>query len=397
MTNAALRGKPDAGNPHVRFDEGEVAPAATPRRGSLLYKHARIFAVAIVALALATSAGARTLTWDGTTAGSYAAGASLNSADHWLENDEQATTGPQPGDRLEITGSGNFYFAKESFDLGSAGLTIYHNRKIYVGTAFTGTGVLTFESTDVERVFEGTAASTHSGGTVFKHGWTKFANGYNPLGTGSVTVYQASATRPRFEAAYATRTLANDFILVGNDKYKNWTVFNGQIGCVVSSITSDHDFTIQHTNRGMTVNDSISAPGKTVTFSVANSANAYTDNTKVNGAIDANVVVTAYSAASSWSIVTFSGVSTVATNSLTVTSGTNVLASAASWAGTNITVEAGATLSLKGSGNLSPSAHLAVAEGGTIEVAKDVTVQVAALTIGDKAFPVGRYTAATLP
>ena len=37
MTNAALRGKPDAGNPHVRFDEGEVASAATPRRGSLLY------------------------------------------------------------------------------------------------------------------------------------------------------------------------------------------------------------------------------------------------------------------------------------------------------------------------------------------------------------------------
>ena len=37
MTNAALRGKPDAGNPHVRFDEGEVASATTPRRGSLLY------------------------------------------------------------------------------------------------------------------------------------------------------------------------------------------------------------------------------------------------------------------------------------------------------------------------------------------------------------------------
>ena len=36
MTNAVLRGKPDAGNPHVRFDEGEVA-SAKPRRGSLLY------------------------------------------------------------------------------------------------------------------------------------------------------------------------------------------------------------------------------------------------------------------------------------------------------------------------------------------------------------------------
>lgn len=36
MTNATLRGKPDAGNPHVRFDEGEVA-SVKPRRGSLLY------------------------------------------------------------------------------------------------------------------------------------------------------------------------------------------------------------------------------------------------------------------------------------------------------------------------------------------------------------------------
>ena len=38
MTNAALRIAPDAGNPHVRFDEEEVASAATPRRGSLFYR-----------------------------------------------------------------------------------------------------------------------------------------------------------------------------------------------------------------------------------------------------------------------------------------------------------------------------------------------------------------------
>ena len=37
-TGKALNGKPYAGNPHVRFDEGEVASAAMPRRGSLLYK-----------------------------------------------------------------------------------------------------------------------------------------------------------------------------------------------------------------------------------------------------------------------------------------------------------------------------------------------------------------------
>ena len=37
-TGKALNGKPCAGNPHVRFDEGEDASAATPRRGSLLYR-----------------------------------------------------------------------------------------------------------------------------------------------------------------------------------------------------------------------------------------------------------------------------------------------------------------------------------------------------------------------
>ena len=41
-TRKALNGKPYAGNPHVRFDEGEVAPAAKPRRGSLLYKRETI-------------------------------------------------------------------------------------------------------------------------------------------------------------------------------------------------------------------------------------------------------------------------------------------------------------------------------------------------------------------
>ena len=43
MTNAALRGKPEAGNLYARFDEGEVAPT-TPRRGSLLYKSTMLLA-----------------------------------------------------------------------------------------------------------------------------------------------------------------------------------------------------------------------------------------------------------------------------------------------------------------------------------------------------------------
>ena len=47
-TGKALNGKPYAGNPHVRFDEGEVASVATPRRGSLLYANT-IFWTALLA------------------------------------------------------------------------------------------------------------------------------------------------------------------------------------------------------------------------------------------------------------------------------------------------------------------------------------------------------------
>ncbi len=48
-TGKALNGKPYAGNPHVRFDEGEVASAAMPRRGSLLYKTKMIVVAALAA------------------------------------------------------------------------------------------------------------------------------------------------------------------------------------------------------------------------------------------------------------------------------------------------------------------------------------------------------------
>ena len=55
-TGKALNGKPYAGNPHVRFDEGEVASAAMPRRGSLLYsnKHKNMTMTAFGLLAFAT-------------------------------------------------------------------------------------------------------------------------------------------------------------------------------------------------------------------------------------------------------------------------------------------------------------------------------------------------------
>ena len=57
MKNAALSGKPYAGNPHVRFDEGEVASVATPRRGSLLYRTWCVLGAACAAVLEALAAG----------------------------------------------------------------------------------------------------------------------------------------------------------------------------------------------------------------------------------------------------------------------------------------------------------------------------------------------------
>jgi len=55
MMNATLRGKPNAGNPHVRFDEGEVA-SVKPRRGSLLYKKLVLHCLALTVGVYAASA-----------------------------------------------------------------------------------------------------------------------------------------------------------------------------------------------------------------------------------------------------------------------------------------------------------------------------------------------------
>ena len=87
MTNAALRGQPDAGNPHVRFDEGEVAPAA-----SLLYKNTSTLTKATRRILLAVAVGtcatliveAETYYWSGSTA-------AYSTANGWATADGSTT------------------------------------------------------------------------------------------------------------------------------------------------------------------------------------------------------------------------------------------------------------------------------------------------------------------
>ena len=71
-TGIALDGKPYAGNLHIRFDEGEVASAAMPRRWSLLYKRLLVIAVTAVSIGTASVAYAYDddLEWKFDTSGS---------------------------------------------------------------------------------------------------------------------------------------------------------------------------------------------------------------------------------------------------------------------------------------------------------------------------------------
>ena len=64
-TGKALDGKPCAGKPHVRLDEGEVASMATPRRRSLLYNK-KLFVMLVVGAVSAAWADSYTLSPDQT-------------------------------------------------------------------------------------------------------------------------------------------------------------------------------------------------------------------------------------------------------------------------------------------------------------------------------------------
>ena len=352
--------------------------------------HFAIATAAAFALA-AAPALAKTTNWTGA-AGTAASPSVFSEAANW---DNGA---PEPGDTVVLKTSNLYLTNAVPFDIGSAGLTISASYQTYFKFGFTGSGSLEFTG-KVRHVIQ--AVSTHTGGTIVRNGYLDFnAGNPNPMGTGPITLYQASATRPYLSVSGSEKTFANKLVLRGDPSLETWMAFDSVMGKSFDSIESNHDFTIQCTERGLVVDNGISAPGKTVTFLVSNSKalSALKHETDIYGAIDANVVVQAYgSNPSNKSIVRFYGESTVATNTLNVASGTNILQSAAVWAGTNITIGATATLSLNGAGNLSPAAHLTVAEGGTIEVANNVTVQIAALTVGGTDLLPGIYTAATLP
>lgn len=327
---------------------------------------------------------AETLTWTGGGGDNK-----ISTAANW----NPAKT-PVMGDRL-VSSVANLKFAAETIELTGEGLTFAPTKKIYFDNTFTGAGPLTIDGSDVEIVFD--KENSRAGGTIAYNGSLK-PNATKAFGTGPLTLHRATATAPYVNTAKYAGNYPNDIVLCGNGTAGSWVAINDpNLSTIDGSISSDCDFTIQNTDRGTTVTGGIAAPGKTVTLKHANTkGSGYRMN--VQGAIDANVIVQAADNDAIYPhIVWFEGVSTGIDNSLTIESGTNVLSSTASWAGTNIVVRSGAMLWLQGSDNLSANAHLQVEEGGMVKIDAGVDSCVGKLTVGGKTIPPGYFSSAWLP
>ena len=159
-TGKALDGKPYAGNPHVRFDEGEVAPAAKPRRGSLLYKKLLTMISAAASFCLPFNA--------------VAAALDLNGTDKTVTDVAEIADG--------VTNSSDT-LATLTIDISSdATFSAVLSGKLKLVKA--GTATLTL----------GSATRTYTGGTVVSGGILKLAPAnQNGVGTGDIIVENNAA------------------------------------------------------------------------------------------------------------------------------------------------------------------------------------------------------------
>ena len=200
MTNAILRGKPDAGNSHVRFDEGEVA-SAEPRRGSLLYKRL----VGVLAAVFAPIAVWASEEWIGTgadtkitTVGNWASATDLTGGTAVMKvTGGSAATLPADGTDYAFKGVSaetvGFAFDAEAgarpVTLGAGGFTNTVSGVTWAWPAVLGTDQVWYSGSgalmDVHANIGGTGTWTFYGkGRVNWYGTNTFSGTVN-LGTGN--------------------------------------------------------------------------------------------------------------------------------------------------------------------------------------------------------------------
>ena len=234
---AVLNGKPDAGNPHVRFDEGEVA-SAKPRRGSLLYKAQLIASVAAFG-----------------TASLFAA--------NWSYTESGDIQLPEIAESTTIT--------------ISSGVTVRNT------TALTGTGLLTVKGGGTLCLTQ--ASPSFEGGLYLDGGDVSVTTG-GALGTGLVTLHGNTGSNPSkviFDIGGQTVEFTNDFYIDNSSggSTKPHMQFDGNTSSTVTlsgAITSTRLFSMMGCSTGITKTPKVVFTGA---LDVQDSKNVYCVNTAI--------------------------------------------------------------------------------------------------------------------
>ena len=304
-------------------------------------------------------------------------------------------TAPRSGDVLLFTNA--VELLHQTVDVGADGLTLSSSHEIQNHVWFTGSGGIVKRG---PRGFylHGDAGGDFAGGARFEAGSSlHLVNNQSPahkfFGTGPVAL-DGNRTRIYFDkwACGLTNTVViSNAVSNDNSGFGSLTVTQG--ATTMGPIVASSDFEIHGRDHEMHF-PSIEAPGHTVRFDTywGSSAATFIDGINLDGPVNASVTREGNRP------IYFNGSSPNPDNSLTLDSGTNTLSAAAYWGGTNIVVSGATTcLALKGSGNLSETAAIAVSSGGKIDIASGVKVKVGALTVDGVAMADGIYDAANLP
>ena len=323
------------------------------------------------------SVGGDVATWIGDAAGAWSDGA------NW-------STGVAPKGPVIAKFTRSVDLVNETFDFGDGGVCIWNvaNADLVQRTMFTGSGkYYKFGAGQIDYQSE----SSYTGGTLFADGNARIATSYtnNVFGAAEGVVElarSADGTRPYLEFGTWNVTLPNKIRFVGTTSVARMLITNNIK--LTGDIEADANIDVVSKWGPMWAEGSFSAPGRTITFSENDEKQGYVSY--IAGAIDASLVKKATG------FLELRGMSTGASNVLTVEGGTLALTEGATWAGP-VVVKAGGLLKLDGNGNLSSAATLTIEAGGTVEIAQGVKASVAALVVDGQVMPSGSYSAGKLP
>lgn len=388
--------------------------AATTKNMNNTFAGRCLSAIAAVAVGAGTVL-ADTLTWNSAvTSGSFTDPA------NWTSDGSHTT--PQPGDTVRITGvgsDGTTWSNSSAFDTSGGGLTIdcaffvsdnmnaYRQKGLVLAFALTGSGAVTKTGSGqmiLKKSWTTTGTVTVNDGYLCLRSGSDWSGNTNPLGTGKLILDRSGGKDPQLFLFNRGINLYNEIEIVGGSATtppKASLAMSNDAGTFRGNVTSATDFTIAGGNCNTQSNDNwfdcdVDAEGKTMY--VGSCVDWRNPVIRFSGTV--NCSIDGYNAPDSQfvNVFKFEGRGTEMGANLTLGAmASNVLAQAAVWNGTNVTVKSGKKLVLCDSGNLSRFATLNLESSAKLCLQSGVQAKIARLVIDGAEQPLGTYSASNLP